>query len=171
MPQTNQLFERLNNRLFGSRLITNVVRGIVVEEIVAIALEPDWAHCGSDYASCDMIHPASGTRMQIKQAAALQSWGPLKGPPRFSIAHKKGAWVDNGQSWIPGRSRNAEIFVFGWHPLTTDEADHRDPSQWHFYPVRESSLPDQESIALSALDKITNPCRYNDMPTIIGDLL
>ena len=49
---------------------------------------------------------------------------------------------------LPGR---AEIYVFAYHPIKDDTADHRDPLQLMFYVVRTRDLPEAESVPLSKL--------------------
>ena len=39
------LITRLAHRLFGAPLLRNSIRGELVEEMVAVALEPEWALC------------------------------------------------------------------------------------------------------------------------------
>jgi len=42
------LIARLTRRLFGAPILLNSLRGEVVEEMVAMALEPEWDHCAGD---------------------------------------------------------------------------------------------------------------------------
>lgn len=144
---------RLTRRLFGSPILQNNVRGEVVEEIVASALEPEWQHCSGDWGPCDFQHPGSGLRIQVKQSAARQSWDAgevAREKVRFSIAEKSGRYEDDG-TWIAEASRNAEIFIFAWHPTTGAAADHRSPDQWVFHVALERDLPPQKSISLAAV--------------------
>ena len=168
---TSELISRLTNRLFGTAIITNVVRGEIAEEIIAMALEPEWEHCGGDYASCDLRHRVSSQGIQVKQAAALQTWGSTKSAARFSIVHKTGAWDNKAALWIPGRSRNADIFIFGWHPRTDDETDHRNADQWRFFVVAENALPEQKSIGLTALQKLATPVGHKELKSVVSGLL
>jgi hypothetical protein len=122
-----------------------------------MALEPEWELCSGDWASCDLVHSTSKLRIQVKQSAARQSWHKGECPPprpRFSIAHKTGRY-EGGVTWVEERSRNADIFIFAWHPLTAPEADHRDPEQWEFYVVAEAALPKQSSISLTGLQQLS----------------
>ena len=149
------LITRLTHRLFGCPLLRNSIRGELVEEMVAQALEPEWALCAGDWAACDLKQVGGPLRIQVKQSAARQSWHADDNPPsrpRFAIAHKTGRY--EGPTWITETSRNAELFVFGWHPVTDSTADHRDPAQWQFFVVPETALPPQKSISLSALQKL-----------------
>ena len=154
---------RLTHRLFGSPLLRNSIRGELVEEMVAQALEPEWALCAGDWAAYDLKQVANLTemrrplRIQVKQSAARQSWHVDNSPPprpRFAIAHQTARY--EGPTWITETSRNAELFVFGWHPVTDPTADHRDPAQWQFYVVPETALPQQKSISLAALQRMAS---------------
>jgi hypothetical protein len=94
MP-SDHLIERLTHRLFGSAIIQNDVRGEWLEEIVAMALEPEWRLCGGDSAACDLVQADGGLRIQVKQSAARQSWHTEGSPspkPTFSIASKTGRY-------------------------------------------------------------------------------
>jgi hypothetical protein len=155
---------RLAHRLFGQPILRNDLRGELVEEIVAMALEPEWQGCGSDWGACDLVRPADGLRIQVKQSAALQSWTLPDGPkprPCFSIASKTGRY--EGSTWIAGVGRNAEIFVFGWHDRCDEGADHREPSQWQFFVVAERDLPDQKSISLSSLRRLARLLPFGEL--------
>ncbi|WP_338501717.1 hypothetical protein V6R86_02320 [Sphingomonas kaistensis] len=128
-PPLPPIIERLAHRLYGSPIVRNSARGELVEEIVATALEPKWQLTG-DWGECDLEHP-SGQRIQVKQSAARQSWHSLGDRPsrgHFSTAYKTGRYADDG-SWTAERSRNADIFIFAWHPVTDHTADHRDANQ------------------------------------------
>jgi hypothetical protein len=135
------ILERLFRRLYGSPIIQNNHRGELIEEIVAAALEPDWTLCARDWAAFDLQHGTSGLRIQVKQSAAKQTWAPpLKSKgPRFSIASKTGRY--EGASWVAEAGRNADIFLFAWHPQSDNTCDHADPSQWQFFVVAERDLP------------------------------
>jgi hypothetical protein len=154
---STKVIDRLTRRLFGKRLIQNNLRGELVEEIVAMATEPEWQLCGADWGACDLIRKSGGLRMQVKQSAALQTWSFAAGPPAnpiYSIARKTGRY--EGSTWIEEPGRNADIFVFAWHGRTDEAADHRAPEQWQFLVVAERDLPDQKSISLKALRRMTD---------------
>lgn len=167
----SQLVARLATRLFDRPLIQNSFRGELFEEIVATALEPEWEHCGNDWGSCDFMRRADGFRIQVKQSAVRQSWYVPDGPkarPKFSIARKTGEWV--GPDWIDGIGRNADLFIFGLHPVDDESADHRDPDQWLFYVVRETELPNQASMALSTLQRLATPVRFSNLRSTVDEV-
>lgn len=159
---SNNVIDRLTERLFGSPILRNSIRGELVEEIVAMALEPDWELCAGDWAAWDLLHSRSKLRIQVKQSAARQSWHRRECPPpkpRFSIAEKTGRWED-GDTWVAEPGRNADIFIFAWHSLVDITADHRDPHQWEFYVIREAALPNQKSLSLASIQVLVAPATF-----------
>ena len=163
MPTTD-ITARLIHRLFGAPLLRNSIRGEWVEEMVALALEPEWALCAGDWGACDLAQVDGPLRIQVKQSAARQSWHVPASPPpcpRFSIAHKTGRY--EGLTWIADPSRNAEIFIFAWHDRTDATADHRDSAQWQFFVVAEPDLPPQKSISLAALARVAESVRIGHL--------
>jgi hypothetical protein len=151
--------------MFGSTLINNVHRAVLVEALVRHTLGEDWSWVSGDWAWCDFVH-RNGTRLEVKQSAARQTWHREGDPPSkssFDIAPREGSW--KGSSWLPGHGRNAEIYVFAHHPLTGVEADHANPDQWVFYVVPTSLLPPlpRRSISLSALSNLCRPLRADEL--------
>lgn len=168
---SNPFITRLAHRLFGAPLLRNSIRGELVEEMVAVALEPEWALCAGDWGACDLVQVGGALRIQVKQSAARQSWHGDDSPPprpRFSIAHKTGRY--EGQTWIAEPGRNAEIFIFGWHPVTDVSADHRDPTQWQFFVVAEADLPSQASLSLTALQRLAAPVSHDELGAGVAEV-
>jgi hypothetical protein len=164
------VIDRLTRRLFGSPILQNHIRGEVVEEIVASALEPEWQHCSGDWGPCDLRHPGSGLRIQLKQSAARQSWDAGEVPrenAHFSIAEKTGRYENDG-TWVEEASRSAEIFIFAWHPLTDPSADHRRPDQWLFHVVPERDLSRQKSISLAAVRAVAPSVDFAGLVEAVG---
>jgi hypothetical protein len=156
--------ERLVTRLFDKPLIRNDLRGELVEEIVGIALHEDWELSGDDWASHDLGHRRGNLRIQVKQSAARQSWENGDSPipkPRFSIASKTGRW--EGPKWIVAPGRNAEIFIFAWHPVRDNSCDHREPDQWQFYVIPETALPSQKSLGLAQVEALAAPVTFSGL--------
>ena len=81
--------------------------------------------------------------------------------PSFAILTKTGRW--EGPAWIAEPGRNADIFIFAWHPIADDTADHRDPEQWLFYVVPETALPPQKSISLPVLQRLADPIAFSGL--------
>jgi hypothetical protein len=153
--------KRLASRLYGAPIVRNSARGELVEEIVAMALEPEWRLCG-DWSECDLKH-RSGLRLQVKQSAARQSWyttGSVPSRGSFRMAYKTGRYLEDGNTWVNERSRNADIFVFAWHPGLDETSDHRSPEQWRFFVIAERDLPPRASISLSTLRTIADEVAF-----------
>lgn len=168
-PPAEAVVERITRRLFGSPIVRNSIRGEIVEEIVAMALEPDWELCAGDWAAFDLRHRLTGARMQVKQSAARQSWyGDVvrSAKPRFSIAEKTGRW--EGDAWIGEPGRNADVFVFAWHAVTDQGADHRDPEQWLFYVIATDALPQRKSISLAAVATLSEPTSFDGLRSAVS---
>ena len=71
---------RLANRLLGTPLIRNDIRGELVEEMVAVALEPEWQQCAGDWAAFDLKQADGPLRIESKPASANRT-----APPRQNL--------------------------------------------------------------------------------------
>lgn len=165
-PSPEQIKLKSAEVAFGTPLIVNNLRALVAETIVHCALQPEWRWCAGDWAGWDFEH-ADGTRLEVKQSAAKQTWtAQPKQPssPRFDIGARSGHWVDGG-IWQQSETtrRFADLYVFAFHPVLDDSADHRDPSQWSFHVVRTELLPATKSIALSRVRGLAEPVGYDDL--------
>lgn len=147
-----EVVEAATKEVFGKPLVVNVFRSILVEAMVAESLPASWTWCSTDYAAYDFLHE-SGIRLEVKQSAARQSWTTDESKPRralFDIAPRTGYWRD-GATWISQPGRNADIYIFAYHPISDDTADHRVPEQWEFFVVETAALPNKKSISLPSL--------------------
>jgi Rad3-related DNA helicase len=163
VPAVEEIVRRASAELFDKKLLTNIHRAVVVEAIVATALEPEWQWCSMDYASCDFRR--GGVRLEVKQSASLQSWNAATLKPSkcsFDIAERTGELKD-GITWKPGQRRNADIYVLCHHPVVSRKADHRDASQWRFFVVPEASLPKQRTISLGVVERLAAPVGWRDL--------
>ena len=170
-PGPDQIAMRAAHAAFGRPLITNVHRGLIVEAIVSEALSPAWSWCAKDYAPWDFEHE-SGTRLEVRQTAVRQSWSQApatRARPSFDIAKREGRY--SADSWIASRRRWADLYLLAYHAEESDEADHRDPQQWQFYPIAERALPDQASLGIAHVRRLSSPCGYSDLDECVGSLL
>lgn len=147
----DDVIARVVDAAFGRPLVTNVLRGHVVEAMIALALEPNWQWCASDYSAWD-FERANGTRLEVKQSSWLQTWdAPAHGKvyPSFDIRTRSGRW--EGPKFVSELGRAAHIYAFAYHGIRDETADHRDPRQWEFYVVPTRALPPIKKIALSGV--------------------
>ena len=161
---------RMLRRRYDGPIMNNVCRGDYVERMIGSALGEDWPLTwmdGWDWAAWDCEHTRSGARLEIKQAAARQTWDkgptPRRRTPAFDVAPRSGFWTREGV-WIDSSGRQADIYVFAWHGRHDDHANHTDPGQWLFFAVAERDLPKgQKSIGLGRLNRIAEPCGVSDL--------
>ena len=167
----HQRIKTMLMRRYDTPVMNNVYRGDYVECVIAFTLGPDWWLTwtrGWDWAPWDCQH-TSGARLEVKQAAARQSWDQEKlarrRAPSFDIAPRTGYWTQDGSRWVNSPGRLADLYVFAWHDERRDGyADHRDTSQWLFFVVAEQDLPkNQKRIGLTGLKAIAAPCRTADL--------
>ncbi len=154
--------------MFGKPLVMNVFRSQLAEAIVALALEPEWQWSSADYAGWDFQN-GSNLRLEVKSAAAKQSWllnrDQQRSAARFDIATR-----DQGRGLsfsLSSPVRPANIYIFAYHPVEDDSADHRDPMQWDFYCAPTNKLPAQKTIGLGPLSQIAIKCRFEGLSVAI----
>lgn len=167
-PSPEDIRRKAAAAAFGKRLITNIHRGLVVEAIVACALEPDWCWCSQDYSSWD-FERSDGLRLEVKQSAARQSWAEVSAPPSrcsFDIAARTGRY-ESGSRWVGEPGRNAHIYVLAHHPIFDATADHTDSVQWRFYVIPAKLLPATDQIALSRVRSLAEACSFADLPDAV----
>ena len=173
-PKKAALHRRIQTTLmhrYDTPVMNNVYRSDYVECLVMFTLGDDWWLTwtrGWDWAAWDCQH-TSGVRLEVKQAAARQSWDretPARHrAPRFDIAPRTGYWTQDGSRWVDSPGRPADLYVFAWHGESRDGyADHRDAKQWLFFVVAEQDLPkNRKSVGLTGLKAIVSPCRIADL--------
>jgi hypothetical protein len=169
VPTVDHIIERVSREAFGRPLVTNVLRGHVVEAIIASALEPQWIWCSNDYSSWD-FERSDGFRLEVKQSAARQTWAPpAHGNIRtsFDIKKRTGRW--EGATFLEEPGRAAHIYLFAFNPRVDESTDHRDPRQWEFYVVPTIQLPDTQRISLSAVRALAGCTAYCELLHVISE--
>lgn len=151
--------------IFGKPLVTNVYRSVIVEAMIARALN-EWTWCSADYAEHDFVH-ADGTRLEVKQSAMKQTW-VAKGAPRpsWDIAPRKQVWRDD--RWVDAPGRNADIYVLALHAVMDDTADHREPSQWSFFVIPAYRLPASKRLGLPAAKLLVERVLINKLSLAVA---
>ena len=150
------IIARASEAALGKRMVTNVLRAMLVEAMVAEALAADWQWCSADYAAWDFVS-SDGIRLEVKQSAARQSCATEVSPPSecsFDIAARTGRY--DGTDWVSGLGRYAHIYILAHHPIADISADH--PHQWRFYVVATGVLPPGgRTISLARVQKLKIP--------------
>ena len=190
--------QRFLQEVYERPIIGNVERGAYVECMIELALSKDdsaW-HLTEPWTGWDLEHRKTGARIQIKQSAALQRWNPcVRGAPgtgteaepkpRFSIKPYNGYYSEDG-TWTPTEppQRQADLYVFAWHPKKDASADHRRSDQWKFFLVAEKNLPpvaepprkSQQTIGLAWLSDAQRrhrvvTCDYDALAAMVVEVL
>ena len=144
-PSRTEVISKVAETMFGGRILNNSHRGDLVEMMVAMALGSDWRFVGLGWHPWDLQlgNDSNRVRIQIKQSAALQLWGPTKTQAvslNWSARPPSYFRRDNPLEPIEPEGWFCELFVVGIH-LEKDPniADQCDPRQWLFsiIPARE----------------------------------
>ncbi len=153
----SDIVAKASEAAFGKPLVTNILRAMIAEVIVAKCLSADWEYCAADWSGWD-FQSRDGIKLEVKQSAARQSWATKASPPTkcsFDIAPRLGYF--KGVDWkpFPKPTRIAHIYIFAHHPGIDCSADHCDPQQWRFYVIPACRLPENaKTIALSRIQNL-----------------
>jgi len=124
-----------------------------------------WRHVGDNWSGWDFQHEC-GTRLEVKQSAAWQTWDPAKieasklppkpGPGIFDIAPRTGWFDAAGAVWTKEPGRPAHVYVFAWNGLFGTATDHRTPEQWEFFVLPTGALPSKKTLGVKWLKDSKN---------------
>ena len=123
-----------------SDIVNNTNRGILAEFIVAKALGSA-EEVRTNWASYD-VDTSSGTKVEVKSAAFLQSWEQVElSNPRFQIG-KTWGWDQETGEYVDEPQRYADVYVFCLLAYQEDkrQLNPLDLSQWEFYVVATSRI-------------------------------
>lgn len=147
-----------------SDLLDNTQRGVMAEFLVysSIRSTPPDSQMRENWLPFDVTSP-SGRRIEVKSAAYIQAWTPenIFAQVRFDIG-KKLAWDNATASYASEAKRNCDLYVFCLFTAMTKDVSLLNLDYWDFYvlptSVLNEKLPNQKSIAFSALQKL-NPVK------------
>lgn len=155
----------------SSELVGNALRGVLAEYLVASDIGCV-SELRQEWDAYDLI-TQEGIKVEVKSGAYIQSWKQERlSPIRFSIQPTYG-WNAETNTSTDIKKRQADVYVFC--VLAHKEQQTIDPmnvAQWDFYILATSVLnrevPEQASIALSSLEKLTPiKVQYGDIYTTI----
>ncbi|NMC87668.1 MAG: hypothetical protein GYA69_04465 [Candidatus Moranbacteria bacterium] len=177
-PSRDEIIGMVAKQVYGGPILNNAHRGNVVEMMVLSALGPEWHLVGLGWHLWDLQrgNGASRVRIQVKQLAALQLWGPTV-TPLISFGWKKKApsyfFRDHPDEAIESEGWFCDLFVCGIH-LETDRkrVDQADPAQWQFLVIPTSNLkPRLNSMALSKALVRWKPVTWSQLPETVEQAL
>jgi hypothetical protein len=125
-------------------------------------LGADWKICSGDWRGWDFEH-RDGCRLEVKQSAARQTWTGTRTAtkPIFDIRARSGYF--EGADWVADPRRFAEIYVFAYHPILDETADHCDPRQWCFHVILSNRLPSAKSISLAKVALLSEQVGWENL--------
>ena len=156
-----------------SNLLSNTLRGILAEFIVASAIGLENTQ-RTEWDAYDLLTP-KGLKLEIKSSAYLQSWEQKKDSIiRFGISETLG-WdaINNTTSTTP--IRQADLYAFClYNHKDRETANPLNLDQWVFYLLPTALLNDnlfkQKTITLPSLLKLQPiQCAYNQLKTIVNN--
>jgi len=141
-----EVIQMVAKQMYSECILNNAHRGDLVEMMVLSALGEDWRFVGLGWHPWDLQrgHGENRIRIQVRQLAALQLWGPTKKMTlQFGWKQNPPSYFrrDNPNEAIEDEGWFCELFVFGLHRVTSREkADQADPAQWEFLVVPTDDL-------------------------------
>ncbi len=169
-PNRDEIIAKVSETIYSETVLNNSHRGDVVEMMVLAALGNEWRFVGLGWHPWD-LQRGSGkdrVRIQVKQSAAMQLWGPTV-KQVLSLN-----WSDNPPSYFerdnPGESIEqegwfCEIFVFGVHQETDpNKVDQVDSRQWQFLVIPTCDLKKgAKSISLTKALRAWTLCAWHEL--------
>jgi hypothetical protein len=137
-----------------SDLLSNVMRGVLAEYIVGLALDCVRDDVRREWDAADLYLPDYS--VEVKSSAYLQSWSQTKLSSIIFDIETKTSWHANTNTYETERKRQADVFVFC--VLAHKDKATVDPlnlDQWDFYVMSTNRLNaaagGQKTIALGSL--------------------
>lgn len=142
----------------GSDLLSNSMRGVLAEYLVARALRANADGAREEWASYDLT-TENGTKVEVKSAGYLQSWYQKQVSQISFVVPKRRPWdaETNRMGDVPARHADVYVFALLSHKdkLTVDPMD---LDQWTFFAlptlVLDRRKRSQHSITVRTLEAI-----------------
>ena len=151
-----------------SDLVSNTMRGVLAEFIVARALDIDTTAGREEWAAYD-LRTADGVTVEVKSAAYVQSWAQHRPSAIQFAVGKRRAWDSATNHMAEEPTRSAAVYVFAL--LAHQDRATLDPlnlDQWRFYVLSTAELNErkrsQHSITLPSLAAMNaGPHKFDEL--------
>lgn len=144
-------------RWSSSDLVSNAMRGVLAEYLVACALDVAGG-TRVEWDAFDLV-TRQGIKIEVKSAAYLQSWHQKQLSSISFDIHPTTGWDASTNTTSATRKRQADVYVFAL--LKHQNKATLDPlnvEQWAFYvlpaAVLDVKMPNQKRISLSTLERL-----------------
>jgi len=150
-----------------SDILSNKNRGVYAEYLVAVAM----GCTDSSRVEWDAVDIRCGDlKIEVKASAYCQSWHQAK-PSRIEFGiGKTFAWNAQTDESSDEKIRSADVYVFCLFPERDAKkaaATVLDPGGWKFYVVGTDVINErfgnQDKVALSRIQEVTDPVRYDEL--------
>jgi len=155
-----------------SDLVENIARGVFAEFVVATALGLSVDGTRDGWAAFDFVTP-SGTKVEVKSAAYLQSWHQNALSKISFSTRSSHAFDPEKGKFAEEKKLQADVYVFCLLAHTDKESV--DPlclEQWRFYVLSTSQLEERtrsrESITLESLEAMTHAIEYEGLKEAVS---
>lgn len=155
-----------------SDLVSNVVRGIFAEFLIAQALGIDTSGVRDSWAAFDLLTP-DGVRVEVKSAAYVQSWWQRRLSPVSFAVRRTRAWSAETGLMAADAARQADVYVFAL--LAHADKASIEPlnvEQWRFFVVPTAVLDartrSQHSITLASLRRLAPELRLAEVRAAVA---
>lgn len=156
-----------------SDILNNSTRGVFAEFLVGSILGVlDTPR--TEWEGYDLIY--QNKKIEVKSSAYIQSWHQSKlSDIRFDIAPKL-AWDAKTNTFNTVVKRTSDCYIFClFTPTEKTLANVLNIEQWRFYVVNTLTLdekyPQQKSIGLSRIKKLSKEYRFNEVKTTVNNIL
>ena len=160
---------------FGSDILSNTMRGLIAEYLVARDLGVQ-DRIREEWAAYD-LETLAGVKIEVKSAAYLQSWHQKAlSTISFGISPTT-AWNPETGIYEGSARRQADVYVFALlHHRDKRTVNPVDVAQWTFYVLATSvlnrRLPAQKQVSLSSLRKLgPEEVRFGNIAAALGRVL
>jgi len=142
---------------YASDLVTNSLRGVLAEYIVAMAIGKT-KDVRLEWDAIDLT-TESGIKIEVKSSAYIQSWDQKQfSTISFGIPKSKG-WNAKTNEYSNESRRQSDVYVFCvFSEKDQKKANPLNLDQWDFYVLAttklDSAIPNQKTIVLSSLIKL-----------------
>ena len=146
-------------RWSSSDIVSNSMRGVLAEFIIAKALDIDMSIPRNEWQEYDLI-TSDGIKIEVKSAAYIQSWAQTR-YSNISFSIKKAfGWNEETNLFETEKRRHADVYVFALlHHKDKETIDPMDLDQWCFYILSTKELDNYQrsshSITLPSLERIS----------------
>lgn len=142
----------------ASDLVSNTLRGVLAEFIVARAVGIDTGGVREEWAAFDLRTP-EGITIEVKSAAYLQSWHQKKLSSISFRTPKTVRWDADTGAYDGPAKRHADVYVFALLAYSDLETlNPLDVGQWRFFvvptPALDARRRSQHSITAQSLERL-----------------